>query len=29
LSTTAQQAKTPPGYVIAEIEVSDLAAMQK
>jgi uncharacterized protein (DUF1330 family) len=25
----AQQAKTAPGYVIAEVEVSDLAAMQK
>ena len=25
----AQQAKTPPGYVIAEVEVADLATMQK
>jgi uncharacterized protein (DUF1330 family) len=25
----AQQAKTPPGYVIAEVEVTDLATMQK
>ena len=25
----AQQAKTPPGYVIAEVEVNDLATMQK
>jgi uncharacterized protein (DUF1330 family) len=24
-----QQAKTPPGYVIAEVEVTDLATMQK
>jgi uncharacterized protein (DUF1330 family) len=25
----AQQAKTPPGYVVAEVEVTDLATMQK
>jgi len=25
----AQQVTTPPGYVIAEVEVTDLAAMQK
>ncbi len=25
----AQPAKTPPGYVIAEVEVNDLATMQK
>jgi uncharacterized protein (DUF1330 family) len=25
----ARQAKTPPGYVIAEVEVTDLATMQK
>ena len=25
----AQQAKSPPGYVVAEIEVTDLATMQK
>jgi len=26
---SAQQVKTPPGYVIAEVEVTDPAAMQK
>lgn len=25
----AQQAKSPPGYVVAEVEVTDLATMQK
>jgi uncharacterized protein (DUF1330 family) len=25
----AQQVKTPPGYVVAEVEVTDLATMQK
>jgi uncharacterized protein (DUF1330 family) len=25
----AQQVKTPPGYVVAEVDVSDLATMQK
>lgn len=25
----AQQAKAPPGYVVAEVEVTDLATMQK
>ena len=25
----AQQSKTPPGYVVAEVTVTDLAAMQK
>jgi uncharacterized protein (DUF1330 family) len=29
MAIQAQQVKTPPGYVIAEVEVTDLAAMQK
>jgi uncharacterized protein (DUF1330 family) len=29
MTIRAEQTKTPPGYVIAEVEVSDLAQMQK
>ncbi len=29
MAIQAQQVKTPPGYVIAEVEVTDLATMQK
>jgi uncharacterized protein (DUF1330 family) len=29
IAIRAQQAKTPPGYVIAEVEVTDPAGMQK
>jgi len=29
MAIQAQQAKTPPGYVIAEVEVTDRAGMQK